>query len=174
MRGSSLNKPVPQEVLSLFYVVGEAVCAVQHMEDALSHSITLKKDAKFPFRIPKAEADRALERYRSLTLGRAVEIVKRERLYSTQLLQELQEFLNERNWLVHKSIAHGRDDWNLDRPGVDLFRRIKGISIQAQRIQLAIEEEMVNFSEANGVDMTQVRAEIKKQSLENRMLRDAE
>lgn len=156
------SKPASQEVLSLYCYIGEAICAVQHTEDALSHSIALKLDVKRPFRIPKVETDKALEKYRSFTLGRAVSRAKKERLYSMQLILELEKFLLERNWLIHKSIAQDRDKWDSNLSWNDLLLKIKGITIQAQGIQHSIEEDLINFSEANGVDMARVKAEIRK------------
>ena len=49
-------KPASQQELSLYCFVGESVCAVQHVEDALSHSIVLKKTKP----CLKSEADQLL------------------------------------------------------------------------------------------------------------------
>lgn len=152
------NKPASQQELSLYCFVGESVCAVQHVEDALSHSIVLKKDKK---RI-KSEGDQLLEKHRSFTLGKAITLAEQASLYPESLQQELREFLSERNWLIHKSIAHGRDEWDLNVSREQLFCRIKAITTQAQKLQLLIEEDMLEFAEANGVDMSRVRAEIKR------------
>lgn len=152
------NKPASQQELSLYCFVGESVCAVQHVEDALSHSIVLKKDKK---RI-KSEADQLLEKHRSYTLGKAITIAEQASLYPKSLQQELREFLSERNWLIHKSIAHGRDEWDLNVSREQLFFRIKAITTQAQKLQQLIEEDMLEFAEANGIDMSRVRAEIKR------------
>ena len=156
------SKPASQDEITLYCFIGEAICAVQHVEDALSHSITLKKDVKTPFKIPKSEAERALVKNRSLTLGRAVRLAKKEQLFSKKLLQDLEEFLSERNWLVHKSIAQSRDEWDLNKSRDKLFRRISEISKQGQKLQHSIEEDLMDFSEANGLDMSGVRAELKK------------
>jgi hypothetical protein len=63
------GKPASREELSLYCLIGEAICSVQHVEDALSHLITLRKDVKIPFGIPKSEGEKFLEKHRSLTLG---------------------------------------------------------------------------------------------------------
>lgn len=151
-------KPASQQEQSLYCVIGESICAVQHVEDALSHSIVLKKTK------PKlrSEADKLLEEHRSYTLGRAIKIVEEASLYPESILQELKEFLSERNWLIHKSIAQERDEWGLDAPSEKLFFRMKAITTQAQKLLQLIEEDLIEFSEANGVDMSRVRAEIDK------------
>ncbi|NHQ60207.1 hypothetical protein G9409_06310 [Chlorobium sp. BLA1] len=155
-------KPASQQELSLYCFVGEAVCAVQHVEDALSHSIVLKK-AKPRL---KSEADKLLEKHRSFTLGKAIKIAERASLYPESLQKELKEFLSERNWLIHKSIAQGRDEWDLNISREKMISRIKAISIQSQKLLQLIEEDLIGFSEANGVDMSRVKAEINRHYFE--------
>ena len=41
---------------------------------------------------------------------------------------------------------------------VQLLSRIKGISSKAKELQLAIENDLIEFSESVGVDMSRVRA----------------
>lgn len=156
------SKPASQDEIAIYCLIGEAICAVQHVEDVLSHSIALKKDVKEPFSVPKPEANRILEKYRSLTLGKAVGLSKKEQLYSEPLLQELEKFLVERNWLVHKSVILNRDVWDMNVSRGTLLRTIKGISARAGKIYHAIEEDMMEFSEAKGLDMSRIRAEKRK------------
>jgi hypothetical protein len=155
-------KPASQQELSLYCFVGESVCAVQHVEDALSHSIVLKKTKP---RL-RPEADQLLKEHRSYTLGKAIKIAEKASLYPESLQQELVEFLSERNWLIHKSIAQGRDEWDLNISREKLICRIKAITTQAQKLLQLIEEDLIVFSEANGVDMSRVRAEINKHYFE--------
>nr|WP_321485606.1 hypothetical protein [uncultured Draconibacterium sp.] len=151
-----------QDELTLYVLTGEALCMIQHLEDALSHAIVLKKEVKRPNGIPKTNADFFLNKYRSYTLGKAIGIAKKKQLYTHQLQQELKEFLSERNWLVHKSIAHNRDEWDMNVSRDKLFDRIKAVTNQALRLQTLIEDDLIIFSETNGVDMSRVQAEIMK------------
>ena len=155
-------KPASQQELSLYCFVGESVCAVQHVEDALSHSIVLKKTKP---RL-RSEANQLLEEHLSYTLGKAIKIAEQASLYPESLQQELKEFLSERNWLIHKSIAQGRDEWDLNISREKLIYRIKAITTQAQELLQLIEEDLIEFSEANGVDLSQVVAEINKHYFE--------
>ena len=151
-------KPASQHELSLYCHVGESICVIQHMEDALSHSIVLKK---LKPRI-KLEADHFLEKHRSYTLGKAIKIADKASLYPKSLLQELNDFLPKRNWLIHKSITQGRDEWDLNISREKLIFRIKDITTQAHKILKLIEEDLIGFSEANGVDMSSVKADLRK------------
>lgn len=69
--------------------------------------------------------------------------------------------MRDRNWLVHESIAQGRDygDLNMIR---NVILRTREIIEQAKRIFHEIQEDLMSFSEARGVDMSGVRAAIKK------------
>lgn len=155
-------KPASQQELSLYCFVGESVSAIQHVEDALSHSIVLKKTKPQL----KSEADRHLEKHRTYTLGKAINITDQASLYPKSLQQELNKFLSERNWLIHKSIAQGRDEWDLNISREKIITRIKTITTQAQKLLQLIEEDLIEFSEVNGVDMSRVRAEIHKHYFE--------
>jgi len=155
-------KPASQQELLLYCFVGESVCAAQHVEDALSHSIVLKN--KKP-RL-RSEADQLLEKHRSYTLGKAIKITEQANLYPKPLQQQLKKFLSERNWLIHKSIAQGRDGWDLNISREKLICRIKAITTQAQGLIQLIEEDLIEFSEANGVDMSRVKDEINRHYLE--------
>jgi len=151
-------KKASQHELTLYCFIGEAVCAVQHIEDALSHSIVLKKNKP---RL-RAEGEKLLEKHRSYTLGRAIKIAEDACLYPEPLQEELKEFLKERNWLIHKSIAQNRDELDLNISWDKLFSRIKAIHKKGLKLLQLIEEDLILFSEENGVDMTRVRNEINK------------
>lgn len=151
-------KQASDQEVSLYCLVGEAVCAVQHVEEALSHSIVIKKIRPEL----KKEADNLLEVHRSYTLGRAITIARQEGLYTESLQKELDEFLSKRNWLIHKSVAQSRREWDLNVSRDKLMARIKDISIQAHSLQLLLVEDLMQFVEENGVDMSRVKAEIDK------------
>ena len=151
-------KPASKEELSLYSLVGEAVCAVQHIEDALSHLIVLKHITP----PSKPEADELLEKHRKYTLGKAINIGENVGLYSVPLQNKLKEFLKERNWLIHKSIAQNRDEWDNFESRDKLIKRIKNVTTWAQELLQDIESDMIEFAEANGKDMSQVKAEIRK------------
>ncbi len=155
MTANFKEKIANRDEITLYCLMGEALCKIQILEDALSHSITLKKDIKHPHGISRQEADNILKKYRSYTLGKAIKLAKGQMLYSDVLQSNLEAFLEERNWLVHKSM----DDII---SGKEIFNRIKGIANRAQILQRAIEDDLIELSESIGVDMSEVHAEIKR------------
>tara|TARA_B100000949_G_C14169837_1_gene402810 strand:+ start:525 stop:941 length:417 start_codon:yes stop_codon:yes gene_type:complete len=124
-------KPANLDEINLYCLIGEALWMVQHLEDALSHSITLKKEVKKPYSMPLKKANELLEKYRFYTLGKAISLAKREAMYSESLLQDLGLFLSERNWLVHKCMSQNRDDMYSGTGKHKLFHRIKNVTEEA-------------------------------------------
>ncbi len=135
-----------KDVNYLFYLIGEAVCMIQFLEDALSHSITLKIDVQHPNRIPKKDADAYLKKHQSRTLGNAINLAKEKGLYAEDFQRNLSSLLQERNWLIHKCAPHHIDDL-IEITGRDqLFNRIKAITQQALKLREALEVDMIEFS----------------------------
>jgi len=98
---------------------------IQHLEGTLSVSITLKKDVQYRHGISKEEANNFLEEYRSLTLGQAIKIVKKNGLYSDTLYSDLKALLEERYRLVHRFLHHHLDGLCFNLTKDSLFYRIK-------------------------------------------------
>jgi hypothetical protein len=147
-----------QQEISLYLFLGESVCTIQHVEDAISHSIVLKKTMPRT----KLEGGTLLEKYRTYTLGNAIKISEQANLYPDPLQKELKALLSERNWLIHKCIAQSRDEWDLDIGRQKLIHRIKAITTKAQKVLQLIEEDLIRFSEVNGGDMSRVKSEISR------------
>lgn len=156
------RKPANQDEIKLYCLVGEALCMVQHLEDALSHSITLKRDVKKPYSMPLIKANELLEGYRFYTLGRAISLAKKEGIYTESLLQNLEIFLSERNWLVHKCMPQNREDVYFETSKNRLFHKIKSITEQAQILLQFIEADLIDFSSSNGLDMSGIKAVMQK------------
>jgi len=67
----------------LYGILGEALGRIQLLEDALSHSITLKKDVKTPFSMSKAAGHR--RRFNTVFRGQGAGYVCHSRAYGTVL-----------------------------------------------------------------------------------------
>lgn len=156
------RKPANRDEINLYCLVGEALCMVQHLEDALSHSVTLKKEVKKPYSMPLKKANEILEKYRFYTLGQAIKLAKKENIYPESLLQDLDVFLSERNWLVHKCMPLNREDMYSDAGKHKLFHRIKNVTDNARILLQSIEMDLIDFSSLNGLDMSGVQVAMQK------------
>lgn len=151
-------KEASEKEISLYGFLGESLCAVQILEDALSHSIVLKKTEPEQ----KKEADNLLKKQRFYTFGKAIIIVKKESLLPKTLEIELSKLLTERNWLIHESITNDKKDFKSDNYFNKLFERIKAITLKAHQLQISIEQDLIEYSEKKGVDMSKVKIDINK------------
>ena len=106
MKEKLVFKPANQAEIALYCLMGEALCIIQELEEALSHSITLKKHSA----VTKERADEILNEQRSYTLGKAIKLAGKEKLYLLPLQNDLEDFNQKRNWLVHKAMFESRDD----------------------------------------------------------------
>tara|TARA_R110002167_G_scaffold366411_1_gene596183 strand:- start:31854 stop:32357 length:504 start_codon:yes stop_codon:yes gene_type:complete len=146
--------PANQDEIKLYCYLGEALFKVQIAEQALSHSITLKLN-------PVETMERAheiLKQHQRYTLGKAIKTSIKEKLYCLSLQDELNDFLEQRNWLVHKVICGIEDDLNTGKIKDELFNKIKSISDKAESIQQKIEYDMIKFCSSKGKDMFKILA----------------
>lgn len=157
MSSTFKTKPVSQDEMLLYCLIGEAVWMIQHLEDALSHSITLKKHVKKPYNLPLEQGNKILDEYRSYTLGKAIKIVEKEDIFPESLQQVLANFLPKRNWLIHKCMHQSRNDFSSVRNLQGLFDKIKGIAKEADLILNLIEKDLIELSELNGLDLSAAR-----------------
>ncbi|WP_264551088.1 hypothetical protein [Flavobacterium sp. N2038] len=159
MKKNVINIPANSNEINLYCFIGEALLKTQMVEQALSHSITLKMNPTET----KERTDEFLKQNQSYTLGHAIKIAIKEELYDLSLKDELNVFLQQRNWLVHKVICGNEEDLNARNIGEELFHKIKAISDKAESIQRVIEYDLIDFCSSKGKDMTGIIALLKLQ-----------
>ncbi|SDQ89787.1 hypothetical protein [Flagellimonas zhangzhouensis] len=151
-------KGASKSEITLYIFLGESLCAVQSLEDALSHSIVIKQTEPDE----KNKADNLLKEHRKFTLGKAIGIIKNESLLPKPLEIEMSKLLTERNWLIHKSITDNKNDLKSDLYFNNLFERIKALSQKARTLQVLIEQDLIEYSEKKGIDMSKVKNAMNK------------
>jgi hypothetical protein len=159
MKENVVKIPANNNEINLYCFIGEAVFKTQMVEQALSHSITLKMNPAET----KEQADEFLKQNQSYTLGHAIKISIKEQLYSLSLQNELIAFLQQRNWLVHKVICGNEEDLNSGNIKEELFDKIKAISDKAESIKCIIEYDLIDFCSSKGKDMSEILALLKLQ-----------
>jgi hypothetical protein len=152
MKENIVKIPANENEITLYCFVGEAIWKIQMVEQALSCSITLKMNPA----ATKELADKDLKQHQSYTLGTAVNIANREKLYESSIQDELYKFLDQRNWLVHKAMAESLHDKNWENEKEELLKKIKSISDKAESIKRIIEYDMINFCSSKGKDMSKI------------------
>lgn len=158
------TNPTDQDVVCLFFLIGEAVWTTQLLESILCDSNTLKKDVKHPKNFSKQEADEFRKKNREFTLGKAIKKAKENDFDFESFSKDLEALNEERNWLMHKLINQNYDDMFEAASREKLFIRIKAISSKAVMLQKIVGTDLVEFSESVGIDMSNVRTELEKYS----------
>jgi hypothetical protein len=159
MKENVIKTPANNNEINLYCFIGEALLKTQMVEQALSHSITLKMNHEET----KERADEFLKQNQSYTLGQAIKISIKEELYNLSLQNELNAFLQQRNWLVHKVICGNEEDLNAGNIKEELFDKIKAISDKAESIKYIIEYDLIDFCSSKGKDMSEILAVLKLQ-----------
>lgn len=159
MSENIIKIPANENEITLYCFIGEAIWKIQMVEQALSCSITLKMNPA----ATKEQADKVLKQHQSYTLGTAVNIASKEKLFDSSLQNELYTFLDQRNWLVHKAMAESHHDKNWEDKKKELFHKIKSISDKAESLQRQIEYDMIDFCSSKGKDMSRTLALLKLQ-----------
>lgn len=151
--------PANQEEIALYCYTGEALWKIQIVEQALNCSITLKMNPDET----KERADEFLKQHQSYTLGKAIKIANDNKLYSFSIQEELNSFLIQRNWLIHKALCENQDDFNLKNKKEGLFKKIKSISDKAEFIHRELEYDLIHFCTSKGRNMTKILSLLKLQ-----------
>lgn len=159
MKEKVIKIPANNNEINFYCFLGEALLKTQMVEQALSHSITLKMNPAET----KERADEFLKQNQSYTLGQAIKIAIKEKLYNLSLQNELNAFLQQRNWLVHKVICGNEEDLNAGNIKEKLLHKIKDISDKAESIQCVIEYDLIDFCSSKGKDMSETLALLKLQ-----------
>ncbi len=148
----------PEIILSC--LVGQAVCKIQLLEDALSTSMAIRKTGRGSKN--RSKGDEIRNKYRKLTLGEAVNLTIEENIYTEWLQKELQDFKKDRNWLIHKSMHENLDDMATAEGADKLFKRIRDVGNKAHRLQQAVEVDLMNYTSSQGMDMTEIYTTLKE------------
>lgn len=135
----------------LYAQMGEAICKVQILEQALSHSITVKLNPD----VAETDANVFLSKQQSLTFGTVVKLAAKVGAYSDKLQKALEELLAERNWLVHKAMLDSQRE-NRIVIVESILQRIKSIADNAEKLQLVLEWDLIEFAQSKGRNMSKV------------------
>ena len=144
-------KPANQEQMWLYARMGEAICQIQILEQALSHCLTLKLNPD----VEESKANIFLLQQQRNTFGNVVRLAAKKSVYPEELQKALEEVLDERNWLVHHAM---RDSQQGNRIVVmdSILQRIKSITDKAERLQQLLEWDLIDLSASKGRNVSRL------------------
>ena len=153
MPENKIRIPANNSEITLYFYLGEALIKIQMLEQALSYSITIKMNPDET----REKADEFLKKHQRYTLGQAIKTALEKKLFNSAIQDELNSFLEQRNWLVHSVLIGNEEDFNAGNIKEALFQKIKSISDKAESIQRVIEYDMIDFCSSKGKDMSKIK-----------------
>ncbi len=138
-------KQANQEEMFLYTRMGEAICQIQILEQALSHCLTVKLNPT----VEESEAVIFLSKQQRNTFGSVVKLAAQKGVYSDDLQKALEELLLERNWLVHHAMRDSQQG-NKIIVTESFLQKVKSITDKAERLQQLLEWDLIDFSESRG------------------------
>ena len=135
IRPENMPLPNPQAFQDIHFGVGLALWHIQAFENTLSYFIAII--LKMPPSRAEEEAIRILEKLQSLTLGGLITELRKAN--SSKSVSEFERrmnlFLDERNWLVHRSwLQHHGDVYHVERVPA-LMQRLEALAKEASELQ---------------------------------------
>lgn len=144
-------KQANQEQMWLYARMGEAICQIQILEQALSHCLTVKLNPD----VKESEANGFLLQQQRNTFGNVVRLAAKKGAYPEDLQKALEELLDQRNWLVHHAM---RDSQQENRIVVTepILEKIKSITDKAEKLQQLLEWDLIDFSASKGRNVSRL------------------
>jgi hypothetical protein len=154
----SIMREANQEEMMLYARMGEAICKIQILEQALSHSITVKLNPD----VNESVANIFLSEQQDQTFGKVVKLAAMNRVYPDRLQKALGELLVERNWLVHRAMLDSQQG-NRIVVTESILQRIKSIADKSENLQLVLEYDLIDFAQAKGRNMSKIVEVLKRE-----------
>ncbi|SRR6266496_3075581 len=136
--------------------VGHAVWQIQILEETVAVHLVLvhKADAKTARRDVEAMFAKASKQ----TLGQLFGTICDTGKGPSDLLSRLEHFVNERNWLIHRSRHENRKDLYSDATRPQLVARISAVADEALSLLTAFQDLTDTHLIARGMDRAKIQA----------------
>lgn len=147
-----MQRQINEEELKEFYHdIGAAVWHIQYLEDVLVTFVVSKRHKRKP--TTEDIAYERLERERKGTLGSIYGRAKDEGIIPENMKVRFATFLNERNWLIHKSRTESSTHLYNDILRNKMLDRIKSICDESIELKKILFEEFQSFLICEGCNI---------------------
>lgn len=147
-----MQRQINEEELKILYCeIGVAVWHIQYVEDVLVTFVVAKKHKRSP--TTKHIAYERLERERKGTLGSIYSRAKDEGIIPKNIEARFENFLSERNWLIHKSRTESSTHLYDDILRNKMINRIKTICDESIKLKKLLFEEFQSFLISESIDI---------------------
>lgn len=147
----------PDELHEIFAAIGSAVWHLQFLEDVLVTYLTMR--LRLTSRASKERGYQILAKERQRTLGSLLTEARKAGLVHGDVAEGFKALLDERNWLIHRSM-NDVNDHLYSSAGRDAFLfRVRELADQAIILKKALVDDTIEFCKQNGVDVCRAEAE---------------
>lgn len=140
-----------EELQALYCSVGRCIWHIQYLEDALHTLLTMKIEIRVPGRVTAKEAQELLAKHRRASLGTALGTASKHHALQPELLTELRNLKEERDWLVHRSMNQDGDSLYTDEGRRAVFNRLDSIMHKTLELKSQVVAETEVFCNRHGV-----------------------
>ena len=144
--------PTPEESAVFYEAIGQSIWYLQFLEDALNKYLTIRIDLQTPGKVPEGTALEALRKRSKGPLGSSLKAGRDAGVLSAALETRLTAFLEERNWLVHRSLDTDGHSLYSDEGRQTLVERIVRFIDEAKSLQKAFGSEIDTYVRSHGID----------------------
>lgn len=164
LQAPPINPFVLQDVL---YRVGFALWQIQELESTVAHYLVMVH--RFEPGVAREEAESALEKTRRKTLGQLLGELKSNEPIPRELVERLDQFVEHRNWLAHRSRTDSRKLVYQSSRNSELFHKLDWIAAEALALMKLFAEELIVHLESHGLSREEIdkRAMLLMQQWEN-------
>jgi hypothetical protein len=145
-----------EEFAEVASFVGHAVWQIQVLEEtAAVHLVMVRKvDAK----TARRDVETMFAKASKQTLGQLFGAIRDAGKGPSDLLSRLEHFVDERNWLIHRSRHENRKDLYSDAERPQLVARINAVADEALSLLTAFQEVTEAHLIARGMDRARMQA----------------
>jgi hypothetical protein len=146
----------PDDLQAVYAAIGRTLWHLQFLEDALVSSVTLRANLR-----PGLKADdlaAALASERKKTLGAVFKSASDAGLVVGSTAEALRLLIDERNWLVHRSMHEASDGVYQEASRTALLDRLSALTDHAIAVKNAIATELFAWCADHGMDMQRVES----------------
>lgn len=149
--------PITQrEFAELTSLVGLAVWQIQVLEQALGCYLVMVH--KIAIGTARAEVEATFAKTEKRTLGQISASIRDTGRAPAKLLPRLERFVDERNWLVHRSRHENRKDIYSPKKRIALSQRISSLADEALSLMKAFQQATEDHLIAHGMAKAEIDA----------------
>lgn len=148
-----MKRQINADELDVFYrLIGASVWHIQYLEDVLVQYLVIR-DLKVNPAGSEAEAYERLAKMRRCVLGSVYKCACDSGVIPRSLQTCFERFVDERNWLIHRSRQDSSARLYDDELRRQMFTRISAIEEESVRLRRLIYDELTKFMSSEGFDL---------------------